>query len=163
MDESYPGGLAAYLSKAKLLLKESADGVNPFEDYEAQVPEGESLSVDGEGTMPFSEAEEKGIEAMAGATFVLVAGGLGERLGYSGIKLSLETNLCTNESYLELYIRYIQAMLGHVKLETTAIYAQVSIRKLKEIHNATHPAKNERNGKNGKPKRIGVRWSHEQE
>ena len=38
-------------------------------------------------------------------------------------------------------IRYIQAMLGHVKLETTAIYAQVSIRKLKEIHSATHPAK----------------------
>jgi len=50
-------------------------------------------------------------------------------------------------------IRYIQAMLGHVKLETTAIYAQVSIRKLKEIHTATHPAKNERNGSNGKSKK----------
>jgi integrase/recombinase XerD len=41
-------------------------------------------------------------------------------------------------------IRFIQAMLGHVKLETTAIYAQVSIRKLKEIHTATHPAKAKR-------------------
>jgi integrase/recombinase XerD len=41
-------------------------------------------------------------------------------------------------------IRYIQAMLGHVKLETTAIYTQVSIRKLKEIHTATHPARMER-------------------
>ncbi len=41
-------------------------------------------------------------------------------------------------------IRYIQAMLGHVKLETTAIYAQVSIRKLKEIHSATHPAKHKK-------------------
>ncbi len=38
-------------------------------------------------------------------------------------------------------IRYIQAMLGHVKLETTAIYAQVSIWKLKEIHDATRHAK----------------------
>lgn len=38
-------------------------------------------------------------------------------------------------------VRYIQAMLGHAKLETTAIYTQVSIRKLKEIHTATHPAK----------------------
>ena len=75
------------MSKAKLLLKESADGLNPFEDYEAIVPEGESLSFDGEGTMPFSDAEQKGIEAMVGATFVLVAGGLGERLGYSGICL----------------------------------------------------------------------------
>ncbi|MCI0547645.1 MAG: hypothetical protein L0027_10220, partial [Candidatus Rokubacteria bacterium] len=35
-------------------------------------------------------------------------------------------------------IRFIQQMLGHVKLETTQIYTQVSIRKLKEIHTATH-------------------------
>jgi integrase/recombinase XerD len=41
-------------------------------------------------------------------------------------------------------IRYIQVMLGHVKLETTAIYTHVSIRKLKEIHTATHPAKAKR-------------------
>ena len=37
-------------------------------------------------------------------------------------------------------IRFVQAMLGHAKLETTAIYTQVSIGKLKEIHAATHPA-----------------------
>lgn len=37
--------------------------------------------------------------------------------------------------------RYIQAILGHASLETTQIYTQVSIQKLKEIHNATHPAK----------------------
>lgn len=41
-------------------------------------------------------------------------------------------------------IRYIQAMLGHAELSTTEIYAQVSIRKLKEIHSATHPARLER-------------------
>jgi integrase/recombinase XerD len=35
--------------------------------------------------------------------------------------------------------RFIQEMLGHAKLETTQIYTQVSIRKLKEIHDATHP------------------------
>jgi integrase/recombinase XerD len=32
-------------------------------------------------------------------------------------------------------IRFIQAMLGHAELSTTKIYKQVSIRKLKEIHN----------------------------
>ena len=41
-------------------------------------------------------------------------------------------------------VRFIQAMLGHVSLETTQIYTQVSIRKLKDIHTATHPAKMER-------------------
>ncbi len=38
-------------------------------------------------------------------------------------------------------IRFIQAMLGHADLSTTQIYTQVSIRKLKEIHTATHPAR----------------------
>jgi integrase/recombinase XerD len=41
-------------------------------------------------------------------------------------------------------IRYIQQMLGHESLEMTKIYTQVSIKKLKEIHSATHPAKMER-------------------
>jgi integrase/recombinase XerD len=38
-------------------------------------------------------------------------------------------------------IRFIQAILGHNNLDTTAIYTQVSIHKLKEIHAATHPAR----------------------
>ena len=38
-------------------------------------------------------------------------------------------------------IRFIQEMLGHENLSTTQIYTQVSIRKLKEVHTATHPAK----------------------
>jgi len=38
-------------------------------------------------------------------------------------------------------IRFIQAMLGHADLSTTQLYTQVSIRKLKDIHTATHPAK----------------------
>ena len=31
-------------------------------------------------------------------------------------------------------------MLGHASIKTTEIYTQVSIRKLKEIHTAMHPA-----------------------
>ena len=41
-------------------------------------------------------------------------------------------------------IRYIQAILGHVELSTTQVYTQVGIRKLKEIHTLTHPARLER-------------------
>jgi len=37
-------------------------------------------------------------------------------------------------------IRFIQEMLGHAELSTTQIYTQVSIKKLKEIHSATHPS-----------------------
>lgn len=36
-------------------------------------------------------------------------------------------------------IRYIQQMLGHVSIGTTEIYTHVSIHKLKQIHELTHP------------------------
>jgi len=36
-------------------------------------------------------------------------------------------------------VRFVQEMLGHASLRTTQIYTHVSIRKLKEIHAATHP------------------------
>jgi integrase/recombinase XerD len=37
-------------------------------------------------------------------------------------------------------IRYIQQLLGHEKLETTAIYTEVTIRQLLEVHARCHPA-----------------------
>lgn len=41
-------------------------------------------------------------------------------------------------------IRFIQQMLGHAELSTTQIYTQVSIRKLKQVHMATHPGASNR-------------------
>jgi integrase/recombinase XerD len=37
-------------------------------------------------------------------------------------------------------VRYIQEMLGHANLSTTAIYTEVSIRQLQRVHAMTHPA-----------------------
>jgi integrase/recombinase XerD len=37
-------------------------------------------------------------------------------------------------------VRVIQQLLGHAKLETTAIYTEVSIKLLKEVHARTHPS-----------------------
>lgn len=36
-------------------------------------------------------------------------------------------------------IRFIQAILGHAHLQSTEVYTHLSIRKLKEVHAATHP------------------------
>jgi hypothetical protein len=36
-----------------------------------------------------------------------------------------------------------QGMLGHAKLETTAIYTQVAIRELNAVYDGTHPGQHE--------------------
>jgi integrase/recombinase XerD len=41
-------------------------------------------------------------------------------------------------------VRYVSEMLGHRKLETTMIYTRVSVAKLREVHEATHPAEQTR-------------------
>lgn len=44
-------------------------------------------------------------------------------------------------------IRHIQALLGHASISTTQIYTRVWwIRKLKEIHDQTHPGRMKRKG-----------------
>ena len=49
-----------------------------------QVPSGEVLTF---GDDKFMQYEELGVKEVRNAAFVLVAGGLGERLGYNGIKV----------------------------------------------------------------------------
>lgn len=111
-DAKYPGGLKAYLEKARKLLEDSAKGVNPFEGYTPQVPDGESLVF---GTPAFEEMEEKGLSVAHQTAFVLVAGGLGERLGYNGIKLALPVEVTTRQCYLSLYVSYILELQRRTK------------------------------------------------
>jgi len=41
-------------------------------------------------------------------------------------------------------IRYIQALLGHADISTTQVYTEVSLARLKAVHELTHPARIER-------------------
>ena len=84
-DGTYPGGLRAYIRSAKQLLTASKEGRNPFEGCRVSVPDGLTLSV--EDTEALEQCERDGVRAAADCAFVLVAGGLGERLGYHGIKV----------------------------------------------------------------------------
>nr|XP_061809046.1 tyrosine recombinase XerC 2-like [Nerophis lumbriciformis] len=44
-------------------------------------------------------------------------------------------------------IRFIQVMLGHEEITSTAIYTRVSVEKLRDIHTATHPTARRRQDK----------------
>lgn len=46
------------------------------------------------------------MKAAGRAAFVLVAGGLGERLGYSGIKLALPVDSASNKCFLQVGMPY---------------------------------------------------------
>ena len=108
-DKSYPGGVINYIRRARKLLQDSAADVNPFEGFQPSIPAGESVAVDAAHLDNFMELERLGMAEMAKCTFVLVAGGLGERLGYSSIKVGLPVELVTGTVYLQLYIEYIRA------------------------------------------------------
>lgn len=107
----FPGGLLAYIERARRLLAGSAAGANSLDDWVPTVPEGEVLKP---GSEEFSNWEAVGEAELSATAFVLVAGGLGERLGYSGIKVALPTEMTTETSYLEFYCNYLVA-LGMMK------------------------------------------------
>ncbi|MEI8309577.1 MAG: UTP--glucose-1-phosphate uridylyltransferase, partial [Verrucomicrobiota bacterium] len=94
---SYPGGLPGYIKNARVLLADSAAGGNPYDGYTPEQPDIVDLS--GFGGDYFS-AEAAGLAAFAHTAVVLVAGGLGERLGYHGIKLDIPVEVTENTSYL---------------------------------------------------------------
>jgi UDP-sugar pyrophosphorylase len=111
LDRTVAGGLAGYIGRARTLLEDSRLGRNPLEGYAPSIPTGIALDF---GGAEFSAFEAVGARAVsAGAVgFVLVAGGMGERLGFSGIKLALPAELATGTTYLQLYAAHILALSG---------------------------------------------------
>ncbi|KAI7750566.1 hypothetical protein M8C21_022288, partial [Ambrosia artemisiifolia] len=104
LNSSYPGGLASYIKTARELLADSKAGKNPLDGFKPSVPSGEVLTF---GDDNFIKYEETGVKQVQNAAFVLVAGGLGERLGYNGIKVALPTETTTGTCFLQHYIESI--------------------------------------------------------
>jgi len=103
--ESYPGGLRAYIRNARRLLAEASVGGNPFEGCTPDQPDLVDLSGFGDA---YEAAEEVGFRCLAETAIVLVAGGLGERLGYHGIKLDIPVEVTEETTYLGHYAQVIR-------------------------------------------------------
>jgi UDP-sugar pyrophosphorylase len=88
LDKEYQqGGLYGYIQNVRKLLEDARNGVNPLEGWTPSVPVGEFFEL---GTEKYKEHEAVGLSELGSVGFVLVAGGLGERLGYNGIKVRCE-------------------------------------------------------------------------
>ena len=113
LDSVCRGGIKDYIKRAKVLLANSEQKKNSFHEYKIEVPnEIPHIKV---GNEEFYELEKIGFNELKTSVFVLVAGGLGERLGYKGIKIGLQTELVTLRPYIELYIGTILAYENRVK------------------------------------------------
>ncbi len=113
LNDKYPGGLKEYVARAKQLLHDSAHNINPFSGYTPSVPKGEQI--DYADTERIHTLETEGMKEMGKCGFVLVAGGLGERLGYSSIKVGLPLQVLEpTYCYLNYYVDYILAFSERV-------------------------------------------------
>ncbi len=107
LDKVTPGGLKDYIMRARRFLIDSKNNVNSFDNYKPEVPTGVELHL---GDKQLDEMESLGLKELDKVGFVLIAGGLGERLGYSGIKIGLP--VCTieeNYTYIKFYAQYVKA------------------------------------------------------
>ena len=65
--------------------------------------------------MNFMNQKIQGFNELKRSVFVLVAGGLGERLDYKDIKIGLQTDLITLRSYIQIYIETILSYEDRVR------------------------------------------------
>ena len=113
LDKVCRGGIKDYLQRAKILLEESKNKVNNFSDTTIEIPDDiPHIEI---GTDEFFELDQLGFNQLKDTVFVLVAGGLGERLGYTGIKIGLQNDLITLRTYIEVYTDFIKAYEDRVR------------------------------------------------
>lgn len=128
----YKGGVDAYLANGTRLYKEllgdqaavlqgvssddkesDAEDKDVWDDWVPSVPattEGEPAEGATLDSRFFADMEAHGLANADKLALVIVAGGLGERLGYQGIKLTLPVETLTRTSYLEAYVQHIRAL-----------------------------------------------------
>ena len=101
------------MKRAKDLLEESKNKNNHFNDITIKIPDNiPHIEI---GTPLFFELEQLGFKKIKESVFVLVAGGFGERLGYTGIKIGLQIDLITLRSYIEVYTYFIKAYEDRIR------------------------------------------------
>jgi UDP-sugar pyrophosphorylase len=101
------GSLADYYRRGREQLQNFINGVNPFEGYTPDVPEMNNLLNLNED---FLRKTDLGLQHINKSAFALVAGGLGTRLGYGGLKVGMPLDLVTAQSYIQLFAQNIKAL-----------------------------------------------------
>ena len=106
-NQNYPGGLVEYINKGKFLLSQD----NQTDDLDTDIKVGKPPVFDlSQLSYQYEYYESIGVKYLSRLAIVLVAGGLGERLGYQGIKIEIPFELVGRTTYLEHYCSIIKAI-----------------------------------------------------
>lgn len=109
-ENTYHGGVAQYIRTGKELLATESDEMD-FTDLEMP-PLLFNAPLLYQRTTEMMELERTGAEMLRKTVFVLVAGGLGERLGSSDIKVGLPVETATDTTYLDYYLSWARQVGG---------------------------------------------------
>ena len=129
-----------YCERARKLLADSANNVNPYDTFKPEVPTGFYIQP---GTQQFDELEAAGLDELSKTGFVLIAGGLGERLGFSSIKISLPViTVVEDYSYMKYYAEYAlackaAALKRDPTLDSATFYVPFAIMVSDDTHDRT--------------------------
>ncbi len=107
LNDGYAGGLEHYKANGYQLLQDSLQGKTAFEGFTPAVPSGTELT---QINSEFITMENQGLRMFNRTAGVLVAGGVGDRLGYKGIKVGIPIDLVSMRSYLQYYIENMLAL-----------------------------------------------------
>lgn len=107
---TYHGGVPQYIRTGKELLAAESDEVD-FTDLEMP-PLIFNAPLLNERSAEMTELEKTGTEMLRKTVFVLVAGGVGERLGSSDIKVGLPVETATGTTYLDYYLSWARQVGG---------------------------------------------------
>nr|AZL94438.1 UDP-glucose pyrophosphorylase [Nephromyces sp. MMRI] len=106
INNEIPGGFIDYVKRGKRLLENTKKGITPLEGYTLEYPILEKIDTT---SKDFIEWDRIGTSDLRYCAFALVAGGLGERLGYNGIKIEIPFELTTECMYIEYYAKMLLA------------------------------------------------------
>ena len=113
LDKACRGGIKDYIKRAKILLANSEQKKNLFHEYKMEVSyDMPHITVESE---EFYEFQKLGFNELKTSVFVLVPGGLRERLWYKWIKIRAITELLTLRAYIKLYIESLLAYENGVR------------------------------------------------
>ena len=102
----YHGGMTLYSNKVIELMNECIEGKTKYDNTVLMAPDTVNLSWNELDNL--RKADLMGIPELKKCAFFLLAGGLGERLGYHGAKPCMKVDSVSLVTFLDLYCSYIR-------------------------------------------------------